>query len=170
MVTIDKFFEVLLVDGAVMYNVYTPSTGILVITYKDTSYTSDLSEFITNFPSRKKYTLQTYGLYLFACHILNLDKRLAYETIVSNYMHLKGLNGTENSNLISLLLISVPSFLLPAFSDQVDVEKNVTINSSGASNHKEVINKKTTDGTANILLFISIIIVIALIYYIAKKK
>lgn len=170
MVAVDKFFEVLLVDEAIMYNVYNPSTKTLVITYKDTTFTCDLSSLSDGFPERRKYTLQVAGLYLYACNRLEFDETLDRDTILSNYMKFK-LMEKDKSNLISLLLVSVPSFLLPIFSHELAINtQSVDVNIKPSSAPNDNIMKKENSPVTSILLVIAIIIIIILIYYTAHKK
>lgn len=110
----DKFFETLLLDGIIMYNVYSNKT--LVISYGDISYNINFEQAMNLFPNRRKYTLQTIGIYLFACFTLNLNTTLDRETIISNYSVFKGKNLERKSDLLSLLLVSIPSFVTPLLS------------------------------------------------------
>lgn len=168
----DKFFEVLLVDGAIMYNVYNPVTGILDITYKDVSYLCDLSEFSSSFPERRRYTLQTCGLYLFACQSLQLDGELSYDTVAGNYLILKQRNTSQKSDLTSLLLISVPSFLLPILSHATTPSTKLTGAATGWNHPQEVSPKNgSSDSSYSIILAIlAIIIIIMLMVVIYQKK
>lgn len=110
----DKFFETLLLDGIIMYNVYSNKT--LVISYGDISYNINFEQAMNLFPNRRKYTLQTIGIYLFACFTLNLNTTLDRETIISNYSVFKGKNLERKTDLLSLLLVSIPSFVTPLLS------------------------------------------------------
>lgn len=174
MVAPDKFFEVLLVDGAIMYNVYNPTTGILDITYKDVSYTCDLSEFSASFPDRRRYTLQTCGLYLFACQKLTLELDLSYDTVAGNYLFIKQKNTAEKSDLLSLLLISVPSFLLPILSQSASPSIKMTGSASGWNQPKPSgVKPSSVDGEVSyvsIMIVVMAILIILLFMFILYKK
>lgn len=175
MVAPDKFFEVLLVDGAIMYNVFNPATGILDISYREVSYTCDLSEFSSSFPERRRYTLQTCGLYLFACQKLNLELDLSYETVSGNYLFIKQKNTAEKSDLLSLLLISVPSFLLPILSQSATPSIKMSGSASGWNQPGpgEKLSPKTTEGDSsyiNIMLVVLAIIIIFLLMFTLYRK
>jgi len=175
MVAPDKFFEVLLVDGAIMYNVFDTSTSILDITYRDVSYTCDLSEFSSSFPDRRRYTLQTCGLYLFACQKLALDLNLSYDVVAGNYLIFKQKNMMEKSDLLSLLLISVPSFLLPVLSQSASPSIKMTGTATGWNykNEGSANISPTSSGetsTVTILLVVLVILVIITLMYIIYHK
>lgn len=110
----DKFFETLLLDGIIMYNVYSNKT--LVISYGDVSYNINFEQAMNLFPNRRKYTLQTIGIYLFTCFTLNLNTTLDRETIISNYSVFKVKNLERKTDILSLLLVSIPSFVTPLLS------------------------------------------------------
>lgn len=165
MVAPDKFFEVLLVDGAIMYNVYNPSTGILDITYRETSYLCDLSGLTASFPERRRYTLQTAGLYLFACQMHDLDTNLTYDTVTGNYLLIKQKNSSSKSDLLALILISVPSFLLPVISNT----QPTSIKINGSFNYPQNVTPSSTsdsDGriTSILLTFLVFVIIVLLIF------
>lgn len=167
----DKFFEVLLVDGAIMYNVFNRATGVLDITYKDTSYICDLSSFSSSFPDRRKYTLQTCGLYLFACQILQLDGELVYDVVSGNYLILKQMNTSQKTDLTSLLLISIPSFLLPVISHSSGASGKIYGMASGQNSPPRLPPQSDSNRASSpvtIILFIIILILLICILY--KKK
>lgn len=160
---IDRFFEVLLVDDAIMYNVYNPSSKTLVITYNDATFTYDLSSFAESYSNRKKYTLQSAGLYLYACDLFEFNNTLTQDAILANYIKFKQMD-KDKSNLVSLILVTISSFLLPVYSHHVNIGVKMR------ESPPETIKVKTGSGTSIAFLAVAIAALIVLIYYTAHKK
>lgn len=170
----DKFFEVLLVDGAIMYNVYNNTTGILDITYKDTTYICDLSSISVSFPDRRRYTLQTFGLYLFACQILQLNGEITYDVVAGNYLTIKQINTSQKTDLTSLLLISIPSFLLPVISHTTVPLQKLSDTASGwkppPNLSSSSVSGHSSSSGSMIITVLAVIIVILLLGILYRKK
>jgi hypothetical protein len=64
------------------------------------------------FPERKKYTLQSAGLYYLACTLGDLTPSFLRADILENYEEFKRRNSESKTDMLSLILICVPAFLL----------------------------------------------------------
>lgn len=108
----DQFFDTLLLDGRILYSKFHEDTQVLDLIYGETLYELSLRGFIDLYPQRKKYTLQTAGLYYLACVLGQLTPSFLREDILNNYGEFKLRNGISKTDFVSLILICVPSFLL----------------------------------------------------------
>jgi len=108
----DQFFKSLLLDQRILYSSYVPETRLLELTYDDTLYELSLAGFVNLYPNRKKYTLQTAGLYYLACILRDFTPSFLREDIVTNYERFRQINRESRTDFVSLVLICIPSFLL----------------------------------------------------------
>lgn len=108
----DRFFDTLLLDGRILYSAFNGDTKILDLTYGDTLYELSLEGFIDLYPQRRKYTLQTAGLYYLACTLGRLTPSFLREDVLNNYGEFKIRNGVSKTDFVSLVLICIPAFLL----------------------------------------------------------
>lgn len=87
------------------------------------------------YPQRKKYTLQTAGLYYLACILGDLTPSFLREDLLNNYGEFRVRNEVSKTDFISLILICIPSFLLTVIKGDTganiqDVLKNMKALSS----------------------------------------
>lgn len=167
----DKFFETLLLDGIIMYNVYNNKS--LNISYGDTSYHINFEQAMNLFPNRRKYTLQTIGIYLFACFTLNLNTTLDKETIISNYSVFKSKNIDRKSDLLSLLLVSIPSFVTPLLSGGGGIPislSNVSTSPKSIPSSQNLNTNQNSGIGIGIYILLTILIILVAVSIIMNQK
>lgn len=127
----DQFFDTLLLDGRILYSTFHEDTQVLELIYGDVLYELSLRGFVDLYPHRKKYTLQTAGLYYLACALGQLTPSFLREDVLNNYGEFRTRNGISKTDFVSLTLICVPSFLL------------TVIKGDTGSNIQEVLKRTT---------------------------
>jgi hypothetical protein len=113
----DKFFDTLLLDKKILKNLYDRTTNVLSITYENETFDLSLQGFLSIYPQRKEYTLQTAGLYYIACSRNGIYPSFIRDDVLSNYNVFKVINQQSQTEFISLLLISIPAYLIPVVTD-----------------------------------------------------
>jgi hypothetical protein len=113
----DKIFETLLLDKKVLYNQYNTTTKVLTIKYDTDSYELSLQGFLAIYPTRKEYTLQTAGLYYLACLRFGLYPSFIRDDVISNLHVFQALNKQTQSDFLSLVIVSLPVYLISVISN-----------------------------------------------------
>lgn len=113
----DKFFDTLLLDKKILKNLYDRTTNVLSITYENETFDLSLQGFLSIYPQRKEYTLQTAGLYYIACSRNGIYPSFIRDDVLSNYNVFKVINQQSQTEFLSLLLISIPAYLIPVVTD-----------------------------------------------------
>lgn len=149
----DHFFRSLLLDQRILFSVYEEDTRILHLTYGDVTYDLSLNGFVNIYPNRKKYTLQTAGLYYLACVFGDLPASFLREDIVDNYKKFKARNEVSKTDFVSLVLICVPSFLLTVIRGDVSSSSEEILKKGKFDivSKKYKISRKTDDSIPGII-------------------
>jgi hypothetical protein len=128
----DKIFDTLLLDKKILYNQYNPQTKSLSIKYDVDSYELSLQGFIAIYPTRKEYTLQTAGLYYVACLRYGLYPSFIRDDVVSNVHVFQALNRQTHSDFLSMVIVSIPVYLLSVISNVPTTPAQEVLRSSHA--------------------------------------
>jgi hypothetical protein len=113
----DKLFDTLLLDKKILYNKYNTSTKVLTIKYDNDSYELSLQGFLAIYPTRKEYTLQTAGLYYISCLRYGLYPSFIRDDVINNLHVFQALNKQTHSDFLSLVIVSLPVYLISVISD-----------------------------------------------------
>lgn len=113
----DKLFDTLLLDKKVLYNQYNSNTKVLTIKYDTDSFELSLQGFLAIYPTRKEYTLQTAGLYYVACLRFGLYPSFIRDDVVNNLHVFQALNKQSQSDFLSLVIVSLPVYLISVISN-----------------------------------------------------
>lgn len=169
----DKFFESLLLDKKILTNLYDKSTNVLTISYDDDTFELSLHGFISIYLLRREYTLQTAGLYYVACTRNGIFPSFIRDDVISNYNVFKVLNQQSQTEFISLLLISIPAYLLPVVSDVPTTPAQEVIKSGNRLPKlgcDKIFSKDTGDGwiytlliTLGVFILFTMLILMAMI-------
>jgi hypothetical protein len=105
------------------------------------------------YPNRKKYTLQTAGLYYLACVLGDLPASFLREDIVNNYKKFKARNEVSKTDFVSLVLICVPSFLLTVIRGDVSSSSEDILKRAKFDivSKKYKISRKTDDSIPGVI-------------------
>jgi len=113
----DKIFDTLLLDKKILYNQYSSQTKVLTIRYDNDNYELSLQGFLAIYPTRKEYTLQTAGLYYMACLRYGLYPSFIRDDVVNNLHVFQALNKQTHSDFLSLVIVSLPVYLISVISN-----------------------------------------------------
>jgi len=113
----DKLFDTLLLDKKILYNQYNTNTKVLTIKYDNDNYELSLQGFLAIYPTRKEYTLQTAGLYYISCLRYGLYPSFIRDDVINNLHVFQALNKQTHSDFLSLVIVSLPIYLISVISD-----------------------------------------------------
>lgn len=128
----DKLFDSLLLDKKILYNKYDQQSKVLSIQYDNDRYELSLQGFLAIYPTRKEYTLQTAGLYYLACLRYGLYPSFIRDEVVSNHHVFQALNRQTQSDFLSLVIISLPVYLISVISNVPTTPAQEVLRSSQA--------------------------------------
>lgn len=109
----DKFFGSLLLDQRILYLDYNVETHHLTLSYDGVRYELSFQRFVDEYPLRKPFTLQSAAIYYLACVIWEQPPSFLRDDILANYRFFRERNLETRTDLLSMVLICVPSFILP---------------------------------------------------------